>query len=157
MAYVGLGQDSLMGSGSSVTALPCDWFDSLMGTCVGAAANEGPQTGSYQCNWLQQLFSPGSCASAQTATPAPPNIPVTGAPSVTVNADGSITTETPQQTQQTNVASIQQQAVANAPVDCTQWYNQLFSSQCTCTYCSSMAGWGAVGVIGLVLLLALKK
>ena len=63
---------------------------------------------------------------------------------------GDVTMLTPQQQQALNVASIQAQAIANAPVDCTSIWNQLTSPACPCTYCSSYGSYVAIG-LGLVL------
>jgi hypothetical protein len=64
---------------------------------------------------------------------------------------------TPQQQQALNVALINQQAQQNQPIDCTQWYNQLFSNQCPCTVCSSVSTWAGIGIAATILILVLKK
>ena len=161
--YVGLGQ----------TASPelCGFLDSITGTCTQNPETQAQTTGSYQCNWLQNLFMPSACASAATPTPPPPTLPPQPTPILSstpsagsiyagTDANGNpvyVTQPTPQQQQQQNVASIQQQAQANAPPDCTQWYNQLFNTACPCTYCSGLTTWAGIGIAATILILVLKK
>lgn len=146
------------GFGQTPSPVPCGLFDQWMGTCVENPETDAETQGSYQCNYLQQLIWPSSCASAATSTPAPPTLPGGGAATVvSVDPDtGSITTLSPAEQQAANVAAIQAQAQANAPVDCTQWYNQLFSPKCPCSYCTSLGGWAGIAVVGVIAFLALK-
>jgi hypothetical protein len=109
---------------------------------------------SYQCNWFESFFWPSACASAATATPPVPTLPNGGSPTI-ASVDpvtGDVTMLTPQQQQAQNVASIQAQAVANAPADCTQLWNQLTNSACPFTYGSSAGSWlliGGAAILGL--------
>jgi hypothetical protein len=134
----------------------------------------------YQCNWLENLFDPSGCASAATQTPPPPTLPNGGAPAVTFStgspltgADGQpmnssvagtaangetvyVNTPTATQQQVINTTSIQAQAQANAPVDCTQLWNQLTSAQCPCNYCSAYGSYVLIGAAVVLLILVLK-
>jgi len=164
--YVGLGQ--------TASPEPCGFLDTLMGTCVQNPETDVQTQGSYQCNWLQNLFSPSACASAATSTPAPPTLPAqpttiltdsplgAGYTSVLSGTDSNgnpiyVNTPTGVTQQIANVASIAAQATANAPVDCTQWYNQLFSAACPCTVCGSLTTWAGIGIAATILILVLKK
>ena len=143
MSYFGLGQ-ALPDLPPDV---PCSDPLCLFGLMPPSSSNA---TG-YQCNTLETWLWPTTCASANSPTPPVPTLPNGGAPSViSVTGDGAtITTPTAQQQQQINLSSIQAQAAANAPVDCTQWYNNWFNPACSCTYCQSILGWGAVGLIAM--------
>jgi hypothetical protein len=145
------------GLGQTASPEPCGLLDTWMGTCVQNPETVAETTGSYQCNWLQSMIWPSSCASAATSTPTPPTINPAPTIASVDPVTGAVTMLTPQQQQQLNVASIQQQAQANAPVDCTQWYNQFFSPACPCTICTGVSGWALVGVAGVLLLLLVKK
>jgi hypothetical protein len=139
----------------------------------------------YSCNWLENLFDPSGCASAATATPAPPNLQTLGASAgaapVTFSTGGPLlgangqpmnavvagtdsngqpiyaNTPTAQQQQTINVAAIQAQATQNAPVDCTQLWNQLTSAACPCTYCQNFGTWIGIGIAALIGLVILEK
>jgi hypothetical protein len=55
------------------------------------------------------------------------------------------------------VAAITQNTANNQPVDCTQWYNNLFNPQCTCTYCDSATFWIAVAGAGFLVLMMVTR
>jgi len=147
--YVGLGQ--------TASPEPCGLLDSWMGTCVQNPETDVETQGSYQCNWLQSWLWPGSCGSAATPTPPPPTVSTAPTIASIDPTTGQVTMLTPQQQQALNVASIQAQATANAPVDCTQWYNQVFSPACPCTVCSGLTTWAGLGIAATILILVLKK
>jgi len=177
---IGLGQacstwDVLSGNCGAMNAFgqPCSVSDVLSGVC-GETEAEGLQR--VTCNWFENLFMPGTCASAASAPTSPLALalPGGGAPQTTISGscppgtslgDGTciqsgtdsngnpiyVSVPNPQQQQQLNVAAIQQQAKENTPVDCSQWQNNWFNPACNCTYCQTALTWGGIGLAAFLL------
>lgn len=149
-ASAGLGQS---------TADACGYWSELFGLCtpdIGAEIQNEANT-PYQCNSAEAFLWPALCASAQsqgaTQSPSAPLAPiVTGVDPTT----GNITTATPQQQQQANVAAITNNAKNTAGIDCSLWYNQLFSPSCPCVSCNSYAMTAGFILAAFVILKAIK-
>ena len=138
----------------------CSWLENWLGTCVlptGAdvqAAADAP----YTCNWLQNMWNPTACASAQSqGSSQGPIAPLAPVVSTIDPNSGDVTMLTPAQQQALNVAAITNNASQTAGVDCSLWYNQMFNAKCPCTSCQSIFGWLGVGLAAFVLLSMVKK